>query len=146
MLKIRSTPTDVKWTGHMRDWLTEIRKSQSYIPAIPNMARDSVHENSLENISQDPVQSILPTRDNLRQMEKIHHIHQGLVSQQERTLESQPAHLVIFTCKDTIAPGSVDYQLRMLNFKLYIYIKARLVQNLTNVQYFTITIISIEYC
>ena len=64
MLKIRSTPTDVKWTGHMRDWLTEIRKSQSYIPAIPNMARDSVHENSLENISQDPVQSILPTRDN----------------------------------------------------------------------------------
>ena len=82
----------------------------------------------------------------LRQMDKIHHIHQGLVSQQERTLESQPAHLVIFTCKDTIAPGSVDYQLKMLNFKLYVYIKARLVQNLTNLQYFTITIICIEYC
>ena len=58
-------------------------------------------------------------------MHKMHCIHQGLVSQQERTLESQPAHLVIFTCKDTIAPGSVDYQLKMLNFKLYIYIKAR---------------------
>ena len=79
-------------------------------------------------------------------MDKIHHIHQGLVSQQERTLESQPAHLVIFTCKDTIAPGSVAYQLKMLNFKLYIYIKARLVQNPTNLQYFTITIIGIEYC
>ena len=72
----------------------------------------------------------------LRQMDKIHHIHQGLVSQQERTLESQPVHLVIFTCKDTITPGSVDYQLKMLNFKLYIYIKARLVQNMTNLQYF----------
>ena len=79
-------------------------------------------------------------------MDKIHCIHQGLTSQQERTLESQQAHLVIFTCKDTIAPGSVDYQLKMLNFKLYIYIKARLVQNLTNLQYFTITVIGIDYC
>ena len=79
-------------------------------------------------------------------MDKIHHIHQGLVSQLERTLESQPAHLVIFTCKDTIASGLVDYQLKMLNFKLYIYIKARLGQNLTNLQYFTITIIGIDYC
>ena len=79
-------------------------------------------------------------------MDKIHHIPQGLASQQERTLESQPAHLVIFTCKDTIAPGSVDYQLKMLNFKLYVYIKARLVQNLTNSQYFTKVIIGIDYC
>ena len=40
MLKIRSTPTDVEWTGHMKDYLTEIRKSESRIPAIPNMVRD----------------------------------------------------------------------------------------------------------
>ena len=79
-------------------------------------------------------------------MDKIHRIHQGLASQQERTLGSQPAHLVIFTCKDTISPGSVDYQLKMLNFKLYIYIKARLVQNMTNLQYFIITVIGIDYC
>ena len=79
-------------------------------------------------------------------MDKIHHIHQGLVSQQERTLESQPAHLVIFTCKDSIAPGSVDYQFKILNFKIYVTIKARLVQNLTNLQYFTITATGIEYC
>ena len=59
---------------------------------------------------------------------KIHFTLQGLASQQERTLESQPAHLVIFTCKDTIASGSVDYQLKMLNFKLYVYIKASIVQ------------------
>ena len=79
-------------------------------------------------------------------MDKIHCIHQGLASQQERTLESQPVHLVIFTCKDTIAPGSVDYQLEMLNYKLYIFIKARLVQNMTNLHYFTITVMGIDYC
>ena len=37
MLKIRSTPTDVEWTGRMKDYPTEIRKSESRIPAIPNM-------------------------------------------------------------------------------------------------------------
>ena len=63
MLKIRSTPIDVKWTGHMKDWLTETRKSESNIPAIPNMVRDSVHKNSLENVSPDPVQSTLPRLD-----------------------------------------------------------------------------------
>ena len=48
-------------------------------------------------------------------------------SQQERTLESQPVHLVIFTCKrhyhiykDTSASGLVDYQFKKLNFELYI--------------------------
>ena len=79
-------------------------------------------------------------------MDKIHHIHQGLVSQQERTLESQPAHLVIFICKATTAPGSVDYQLKMLNFKLYIYIKATLVQNMTNLQYFHNNCNRHQYC
>ena len=79
-------------------------------------------------------------------MDKIHLTLQGLVSQQERTLGSQPAHLVIFTCKDTIASGSVDYQLKMLNFELHIYIKARLVQNLTNLQYSITTLIGIDYC
>ena len=79
-------------------------------------------------------------------MDKIHLTPQGLASQQERTLENQLAHLVIFTCKDTIASGSVDYQLKMLNFELYIYIKARLVQNLANLQHFTITVIGIDYC
>ena len=79
-------------------------------------------------------------------MDKIHITLQGLTSQQERTSESQPAHLVIFTWKDTTASGSVDYQLEMLNFELYIYIKASIVQDLTNLQYFTITIIGIDYC
>ena len=63
MLKIRSTPTAVEWTGHMKDYLTEIRKSDSRAPAIPNRIRDSVHENSLESVSPDPVQSTLPRLD-----------------------------------------------------------------------------------
>ena len=63
MLKIRSTPTDVKQTGHRKDWSTETRKSASNIPAIPNMVRDSVHENSLENVSPDTVQLTLPRLD-----------------------------------------------------------------------------------
>ena len=45
---------------------------------------------------------------------------QDLESQQERTLGSQPAHSVTFTCKDTIASGSVEYKFIMLNFELYI--------------------------
>ena len=40
-----------------------------------------------------------------------HHMYQEHASQHMRTLGSQPSHLVIFVCKDTIAPGSVDYQL-----------------------------------
>ena len=63
MLKIRSTPTDVKQAGHMKDYLTEIRKSESRILAIPNTVRDSVYKNSLENISPDPVQLTLPRLD-----------------------------------------------------------------------------------
>ena len=63
MLKIRSTPTDVEWTGHMKDYPTEIGKSEFRIPAIPNTIRDSVHENSLENVSQDPVLLTLPRLD-----------------------------------------------------------------------------------
>ena len=62
MLKIRSTLA-VKRTGHMKDYLTEIRKSESRAPAIPNVIKDSVHENSLENTSPDPVQLTLPRFD-----------------------------------------------------------------------------------
>ena len=63
MLIIRSTPTDVEQTGHMKDYLIEIRKSESRTPAIPNTVRDSVHRNSLENVSPDPVQLTLPRLD-----------------------------------------------------------------------------------
>ena len=38
-------------------------KAESYNPAIPNMVRDCIKENSLENISPDPVQLTLPRID-----------------------------------------------------------------------------------
>ena len=47
----------------------------------------------------------------MHKMHNAHHMHQGHASQHVRTLGSQPSHLVIFICKDAIAPGSVDYQL-----------------------------------
>ena len=118
------------------------------------MVRDCIKENSLENISPDPVQLTLPRLDLPQapfdsksedreeiaeslctdgtapleipeEMREVPLTLQDLTSQQERTLGSQSAHLVTFTCKDTIASGSVDYQLKMLNFELYVYIKAR---------------------
>ena len=60
MLKIRSTPTEAKQTGYMNDQSTESEKAEYYIPAIPITVRDCVKENSLENISPDPVQLTLP--------------------------------------------------------------------------------------
>ena len=63
MLKIRSTPTEGKRTGQVREWMIESRKSESNIPAIPNTIRNSVHENSQENAPSDPVQLTLPRLD-----------------------------------------------------------------------------------
>ena len=63
MLKIKSTPTESEQTGQARKWMTESRKPESPIPAIPNMVRDSVNENSQENAPSDPVQSTLPILD-----------------------------------------------------------------------------------
>ena len=66
MLKIRSTPTDVEQTGHMKDYPTEIRKLESRAPVIPNTVRDPVYKSSLENVSPHPVQSTLPRLDHPR--------------------------------------------------------------------------------
>ena len=63
MLKIRSTPTEVEQTGYRHSQSTEPEKAEFHTPAIPNMVRDCVQENSLENISADPVQMTLPTPD-----------------------------------------------------------------------------------
>ena len=63
MLMIRSTPTEVKQTWYRNSQLTEPEKAEFHTPAIPNMVRDCVKENSLENISPDHVQMTLPTSD-----------------------------------------------------------------------------------
>ena len=60
MLKIRSTPTEAEQTGYMNYQSTESEKAKSHTPAIPNMVRDCVKENSLENVSSDTVQLTLP--------------------------------------------------------------------------------------
>ena len=59
MLKIRSTPTEAEQTGYMNDQSTESEKAKFHTPAIPNTIRDCVKENSVENVSPDPVQSTL---------------------------------------------------------------------------------------
>ena len=61
MLKTRSTPTEAEQTGYRNSQLTEPEKAEFHTPAIPNMVRDCVQENSLENISPDPAQTTLPT-------------------------------------------------------------------------------------
>ena len=63
MLKIRSTPTEAEQTGYMNSQSTESEKAEFHTATIPNMVRDCVQENSLENISPDPVQMTLPTLD-----------------------------------------------------------------------------------
>ena len=47
----------------MNSQSTEPEKAESHTPAIPNMVRDCVQENSLENVSSDPAQMTLPTLD-----------------------------------------------------------------------------------
>ena len=42
---------------------TEPEKAEFHNPSIPNRVRDCVQENSLENVSPDPVQMTLPTSD-----------------------------------------------------------------------------------
>ena len=63
MLKIRSTPTEAEQTGYRNSQSTEPEKSEFHTPAIPNMVRDCVQENSLENVSPDSAQMTLPTLD-----------------------------------------------------------------------------------
>ena len=63
MLKIRCTPTEVEQTRYRNSQSTESEKAEFHTPAIPNMVRDHVQVNSLENISADPVQMTLPTPD-----------------------------------------------------------------------------------
>ena len=43
--------------------MTEPEKAELHTPVIPNMVRDCVQENSLKNVSADPVQMTLPTPD-----------------------------------------------------------------------------------
>ena len=63
ILKIRCTPTEVQQTGYRNSQSTEPEKAEFHTPAIPNMVRNCVKENSLENISPHLVQLTVPTAD-----------------------------------------------------------------------------------
>ena len=63
MLKIISSPTEAEWTGYINSQSTEPEKAEFHTPAIPNMVRDCVQENSQENVSSEPVKTTLPTLD-----------------------------------------------------------------------------------
>ena len=54
MLKIRCT--EFGQTRHISSQLTESEKAEFHTPAIPNVTRNCVEHNSVENISQDLVQ------------------------------------------------------------------------------------------
>ena len=150
MLKIRSTLTDGEQKAQKREWSTETQNFESHIPAIPYGNRYCAVENSQRYASSNSVQLPLSTLDlpesfrifqktgrkarlqnhciqmvlhwKMHLMRHIHHMHQEHTSQHMKTLESQPRSIVIiFHCKDTLAPGLVDCQLKMLNFELYTY-------------------------
>ena len=63
MLKIRCTLIEVEQTGYRNSQLTESEKAEFHSPAIPSMARNYIKENSLENVSPDLVQLIVPPPD-----------------------------------------------------------------------------------
>ena len=56
-------PTEVEQIGYRNSQSTESEKAEFHTPAIPNMARNCVEENSLENVSPDLVQTTVPTLD-----------------------------------------------------------------------------------
>ena len=125
MLKIRCT--NVRETRHSYSQSTESEKAKFQTPAIPNATGNCVEHNSAENVSQDlvdPTKSDTEAsasfdfeseeREEIAVYLHLHlHIHlhlhwresrnsptlQDPESQQDRTLEGQPVHLVTFTCK-----------------------------------------------
>ena len=123
MLKIRCT--DFGQTRHSNSQSTESEKAEFHTPAIPNATRNCVEHNSAENISQDLVHpnksdteasasfdfksgereeiaeiTDVPTpAPALERIEEQSSHTPGSRKSMRKTLESQPVHLVIFTCK-----------------------------------------------
>ena len=103
MLKIRSTQTEAEQTGYMNSQSTEPEKAEFHTPAIPNMVRDCVQENSLENISPDPVQTTLPTSDTYSQASAS---FDSKSEDREEITDTSPPALKIPKEQGTYTPGS----------------------------------------
>ena len=134
MLKIRSTPTEGEQTAQMKEWTTESRSVESNTPAIPYGIRDCSTENSQENASSNSVQLPLPRLDlpepDFSQNREESHAEPlctddtalepvaqnaqctpyapGTRKSTHENFGKPAKSLVIFICKITIAPGSVD--------------------------------------
>ena len=102
MLKIRSTPTEAEQTGYMNSQSTEPEKAEFHTPAIPNTVRDCVKENSLENVSPDPVQTTLPKSDAYPQASASF----DSKSEDKEEIAGTSASLEIPEEKGTYTPGS----------------------------------------
>ena len=122
----------------MKEWTTETRSTKSDIPAIPYGTRDCATENSQRYASPNTVQPQLPRLDlpdseNFSENREESQIAEPLCKD-GTTLENapdaqctpyapgtlkstrenfgKPAKSLTFNCKDTIAPGLVDCQLK----------------------------------
>ena len=102
MLKIRSTPTEAEQTWYRNSQSAEPEKAEFHTPAIPNMVRDCVKKNSLENISPDHVQMTLPTSDTYPQASAS---FDSKSDREENTDTSAPA-LEMAKEQGTYTPGS----------------------------------------
>ena len=144
MLTIRSTPTDGEQRAQMREWSTETRAKKFHIPAIPIGNRNYTSEKCQTYASQSGLTPPLPTLDlpesgNFSENREESSQLAGPLYTNGTTLghnaldapnapdaeapvhTSQPRCIVNnFTCKDTIAPGLVDCQLKMWNLFLVI--------------------------
>ena len=105
MLKIRCTPKEVEQTGYRNSQLTETEEAEFYTPAIPNMARNCVEENSLENVSPDLVQMTVPTSDTYPQASAASFDSK---SEEREEIKDTPALPALEMAKEsgTYTPGS----------------------------------------
>ena len=125
-------------TAQMKEWTTESRSVKSNTPAIPYGIRDCSTESSQEIASSDSVQPPQPRVDlpepNFSENREKSHADQLCTDDTALEPDAQNAQHTpyapgthksahenfgkpakslsdFYTCKDTIAPGSMDYQL-----------------------------------
>ena len=97
----------------MNSQSTEPEKAEFHTPAIPNMVRDCVQENSLQNVSLDPVPTTLPTSDTYPQASAAASFDSKSEDREEIADTSAPA-LEMAEEKGTYTPGS--QKLKRKNF------------------------------
>ena len=98
--QIHSNRSQTEWYRNSQS--TEPEKVESHTPAIPNTVRDCVKENSLENISPDPVQMTLLTSDTYPQASAAF----DSKSEGREEIADAPVPLEITEEQGTYTPGS----------------------------------------